>query len=69
MRHNTEHGIAGKHCHNCKYLEWGEGDTGDPSGWMCNKRDYSSIMEESKHLSQLERKSYRFMGKRCFEQK
>lgn len=66
MRHNIDHKKAGKHCHNCSNLEWGEGDTGDPSGWVCNARDYETLEQESTHLAQLDNEQYRFKGKQCF---
>ena len=69
MRHDKEHSKKGKHCHNCKYLEWGEGDVYCPSGWCCNRRDYDTVEQETKHLNQLEDVNYRFKGKRCFKAK
>ena len=69
MRHNTDFNKPGKHCHNCKWLEWMEGDIYDPSGWGCNDRDYDSVKEESAHLFLLDQEKYRFKGKRCFKEK
>lgn len=54
-----------KNCLNCKYLEWGFGDVGDPEGWMCNKRDYRTDKQEMDHLEKLDRKSYREQAKKC----
>lgn len=69
MRENVEHNRKGSHCHNCKHLEWGEGDVGDPSGWVCTARDYDCLEQESLHFAQLDNEQYRFKGKRCFESK
>jgi hypothetical protein len=69
MKHNIDHKSSGKHCHNCKWLEWAEGDWGDPEGWVCNKRDYDTVEQETTHLNQMKRERYRFKGKKCFETK
>ncbi len=58
-----------KHCHNCKHLEWVDGDVNDPEGWTCNKRQYRSEYDEHLHLYHLEREFYRIVSKRCFEGK
>lgn len=58
-----------KHCHNCYYLEWAEGEESDPKGWACNKRDYNSWREEIEHLQLLNSEKYRFKSKRCFQPK
>ena len=69
MRHNIEHKREGKHCHNCKWLDYMQGDWGDPEGWGCNQRDYDTVEQETIHLRQLDNEDYRFKGKRCFEDK
>ncbi len=69
MKHNIDFGKQGKHYHNCKQLEWFEGEWGDPSGWVCNARNYDTVEQENKHLNQLNTEDYRFKGKRCFESK
>jgi len=69
VRENWDHGIDGKHCHNCRFLEYAQGDTYDPEGWVCNKRDYDTVEQEDLHLNQLDNVDYRFKGKRCFETK
>lgn len=61
-----------KNCNNCAHLSWEEGETNDPSGWCCLKREYGKYghdfyKEEQKHLDQLERESYREKSKSCFE--
>lgn len=60
-----------KNCENCKHLEWGFGDVGDPEGWCCLKRDYYKYgnyeKAESKHLKQLENDLYRKRPKKCCE--
>lgn len=56
-------------CHECDYLEWGYGDVNDPEGYICNKREYKSDEEESKHISKLKNKQYRMKAKSCFVQK
>jgi hypothetical protein len=60
MRHDCDH---------CRHLEWGFGDTSDPEGWCCNKRDYKDSAAESRHLEQLESDAYRARPKRCHESK
>ena len=58
-----------KNCYNCENLEWMEGETHDPNGYACNKRNYSTETQEEKHLSQLENGKYLLKSKVCFEPK
>lgn len=48
-------------------MEWGEGDSHDPSGWVCVRKDFSNPKEESEMLDNMDRESYRKKGKVCFE--
>lgn len=65
---------ARKSCHQCKYLEWVEGETESTTGWACDKRQdaiFNSSPDwpliESEFLSKLEDEKYRNRYKRCFE--
>lgn len=62
-----------RNCTNCKYLEWGFGDTNDPEGWECLKRDYykrgNYRKNERKHHAQLDSFFYREQSKKCYEKK
>ena len=58
-----------RNCENCYFLEWGYGDVNDPEGFMCNKREYKTERDESKHLAQLDSEKYRKKSKVCFEHK
>lgn len=55
----------GKNCINCIFLVWSDGDVNDPQGWSCDGRGYKSELDESNHLSQLDRYSYLCRSKKC----
>jgi len=57
-----------KNCFNCEFMEWGEGDAGDPSGFICTKKDLYDE-KESEMIKKMDRDSYREKAKRCFEPK
>ncbi len=69
MRHNEIGHPPGKHCHNCEFLEYFEGEDFSTGGFVCNSRNYDSTEEESRHLNLLDKLEYRLKGKRCFKQK
>lgn len=60
-----------RNCNNCIHLEWGFGDTNDPEGWECLKRDYykrgDCHKNEKRHQEQLDKDSYREKSKMCCE--
>ncbi len=59
-----------KHCGTCEHLDYYEGNVfaGEgPNGYSCNKRQYRTEAEESRHLRQLEDEQYKLRPKRCFE--
>lgn len=63
-----------KSCHQCKHLEWVEGETESNTGWSCDKRQSAIFnsspdwpLVESIFLSKLEDEKYRNRYKRCFE--
>ena len=65
MGQNIEH----RNCHNCKHLEFVDGEREEDSGWICAKRDYKTTEEETLHLKQLDDDAYLFRAKRCHESK
>lgn len=69
MRHNIDHKKSGKHCHNCKQLQWDEDDMGSNGGWCCDDRNYDTVAQESRHLMLLDTEKYRFKGKSCCDPK
>lgn len=59
-----------KHCHNCKFLDYYEGNEYEgegPNGYSCTKKNYKTHSEERRHLLCLEREAYRLKPKKCFE--
>lgn len=57
-----------KNCHNCKNLDYYEKDGYEDwsdEGYFCQKRNYDNQSQESKHLQQLQRESYRSVPKKC----
>ena len=59
-----------KNCHNCQHLEYVAADPYERlmcSGFICNKRDYSTDSSESKHLDQLSDTAYLLAAKKCCE--
>lgn len=68
-------GNLSKSCHQCKHLEWVEGETDSNTGYSCDKRQaaiFNSSADwpliESSFLSNLSDEKYRNRYKRCFEQ-
>lgn len=59
--------MATKHCHNCKHLEWVDGDTDDCSGFICNKvRRNEPIELDDARTVRMESEAYRMRAKVCF---
>lgn len=64
--------IQAKSCHNCKHLEYIDASSEmwpDDRGLTCNKRNYKTQHDESRHLDQLNDPGYLAKGKSCFESK
>lgn len=58
--------IFRRNCYTCKHLEYASGDTGDPEGYVCNKKDFQG-REEDEMLQKMEDEKYLLRGKRCNE--
>lgn len=54
-----------KHCKNCKHLEWIDGESFDPAGYICNGRSYRTDAEENEHLAKMEDDKYLEAPKKC----
>ena len=54
-----------RNCFNCKWLEWVDGDTSDPSGFICNDREYLNDEKETDHLALLMSNGYLNCPKCC----
>lgn len=56
-----------KNCHNCIHLEWVDVDYlyNDPSGFVCNAREYKTDAQETAHLARLEDGAYLDAPKKC----
>ena len=58
-----------KNCYNCRFMEWGDGDVGDPEGWICTRKDFSNPREESDMIEKMDTPAYRFKSKVCYRDK
>jgi hypothetical protein len=54
-------------CHACIHLEWIDAEAHDPSGYVCNGREYKTNKAENDHLKKLESILYRARPKTCCE--
>ena len=53
-----------KNCNNCRHLSWEDGDINDPSGYVCQKREYYDSRQDKleKNMQEL---IYREKAKKC----
>lgn len=55
-----------KNCLNCRFMEWADGDVGDPEGWVCNRKHFNE-KEEKDMLEKMDSGSYQYRSKTCFK--
>lgn len=69
MKKSCSVDVSKNNCHACAHLEWIDAEAHDPSGYVCNGREYKNETKERVHLMKLQFQVYRARTKTYCERK